>query len=66
LLIAGISKDGKEVFLRDIWPTRGELQVWDWFYIHSIFYTVLLSDGHYTVAAKMLLPHLEANDIALC
>lgn len=24
---SGISKDGKEVFLRDIWPTREELQV---------------------------------------
>lgn len=25
--LVGISKDGKEVFLRDIWPTRDELQV---------------------------------------
>lgn len=28
---AGISKDGKEVFLTDIWPTREELQVCDFF-----------------------------------
>lgn len=25
--LVGISKDGKEVFLRDIWPTRDEIQV---------------------------------------
>ena len=35
---AGISKDGKEVFLTDIWPTREELQVCDFFVPLLIFF----------------------------
>ena len=53
---SGISKDGKEVFLRDIWPTREELQV-------SVAYNILFPQCKVSsnISGTLLLVHVVVS-----